>query len=80
MLVSARACMCMFVYVRGCLRVSVFMCVRVCVRARTHVCVRACVLIVRDKVTRLCPHNTTFKEKKEPKLNLTHVCVCARAY
>ena len=30
-------------------------------------------LIVRDKVTRQCPHTTTFEEKGEPKRNRTEV-------
>ena len=30
-------------------------------------------LIVRDKVTRQCPHTTTFDEKGEPKRNRTEI-------
>ena len=35
-------------------------------------------LIVRDKVTRQCPHTTTFEEKGEPKRNRTEVLVLTR--
>ena len=30
-------------------------------------------LIVRDKVTRLCPQTTTFEEREEPQRNRTEV-------